>query len=172
MNMNLNTPAPAMPICRVLFVCLGNICRSPTAEGVFRNAVDSRGLSQRFEIDSAGTSDWHIGTPPDHRACDAAASRGIHLDNLRARQVCAADMKIFDYLIAMNFDNHTNLQCLAGAKYQHKVHLFLALSPTIDREEVPDPYYGEHGFDSVLDLIQQASNELLDYLVAHEVVVT
>ena len=97
-----------MLVSRVLFVCLGNICRSPTAEGMFRKTVHSRGLDRQFEIDSAGTGDWHIGAPPDHRAQRAAARRGIDLSGLRARQADAADMARFDYIIAMDRDNHTS----------------------------------------------------------------
>lgn len=155
-----------MSVCRILFVCLGNICRSPTAEGVFRQIVQSRGLDARFEIDSAGTGDWHLGAPPDHRARHAAARRGIDLSGLRARQTSAADMAAFDYLIAMDRDNYTRLQHLAGAAHRHKVHLLLSLSPGADRDEVPDPYYGgEQGFDQMLDLIERACDDLLDYLV-------
>ena len=156
-----------MTVHRILFVCLGNICRSPTAEGVFRKAVESRGLAQRFDIDSAGTGDWHIGAPPDHRATSAAARRGIDLSGLRARQTHADDMAAFDYIIAMDRANYASLTRLAGAQHRHKVRLFLDLSPHIELDEVPDPYYGgEHGFDQALDLIEQASNDLLDHIVA------
>ena len=158
-----------MIVSRVLFVCLGNICRSPTAEGMFRKTVHSRGLDRQFEIDSAGTGDWHIGAPPDHRAQRAAARRGIDLSGLRARQADAADMARFDYIIAMDRDNHTSLTHLAGAQYRHKVHLFLDLSPGTDQDEVPDPYYGdEHGFDQALDLIEQASADLLAHILKQQ----
>lgn len=158
-----------MPVYRVLFVCLGNICRSPTAEGIFRKTVEARGLHRAFEIDSAGTGDWHIGAPPDHRARHAAARRGIDLSGLRARQANADDMAVFDYIIAMDHANYASLRRLAGARYRHKVHLFLDLSPGIDRDEVPDPYYGgEQGFDQALDLIEQASNDLLDHIVKQQ----
>ena len=161
----MNTPTHN-PTHRVLFVCLGNICRSPTAEGVFRNAVHGRGLQRAFEIDSAGTGDWHIGAPPERRAQQAAARRGIDLSGLRARQVNADDLTRFDCLIAMDRDNYASLRRLAGAQHRHKVHLFLDFSPRIERDEVPDPYYGgEPGFDQALDLIEQASNDLLDYLI-------
>ncbi len=154
-----------MIVHRVLFVCLGNICRSPTAEGVFRKTVESRGLAGRFEIDSAGTGDWHLGAPPDHRAQRAAARRGIDLSGLRARRISAADLAAFDHLIAMDRDNHASLTRLAGAQHRHKVRLFLELSPGIDGDEVPDPYYGgEPGFDRALDLLEQASRDLHDHL--------
>ena len=155
-----------LSVCRVLFVCLGNICRSPTAEGVFRKTVQSRGLDARFEIDSAGTGDWHINSPPDQRARRAAARRGVDLDALRARQISAADLAAFDYLIAMDRDNYADLQRLAGAQHQHKVHLFLSFSAGAERDEVPDPYYGgAQGFDQVLDLIERASSDLLDHII-------
>ena len=157
-----------MPVHRVLFVCLGNICRSPLAEGVFRKSVEARALDRahEFQIDSAGTGDWHIGAPPDHRAQHAAARRGIDLSGLRARQADADDMNAFDYIIAMDNANYASLRRLAGARHRHKVHLFLALCPDIDRDEVPDPYYGDaQGFDEVLDLIEQACEGLLEHIV-------
>ena len=151
---------------RVLFVCLGNICRSPTAEGVFRKAVDARGLRNRFHIDSAGTGDWHIGAPPDRRAQHAAARRGVDLSQLRARQTSAGDMAKFDHIIAMDRANYASLTQLAGAQHRHKVRLLLDASPDIADDEVPDPYYGgAHGFDQALDLIEQACDDLLDALV-------
>lgn len=155
-----------MTVYRVLFVCLGNICRSPIAEGVFRKTVESRGLHRQFEIDSAGTGDWHIGSPPDRRAQRAAARQGVDLSGLRARQTSAADMAAFDYIIAMDRANYTSLTRLAGAQHRHKVHLFLDLSPDTDGDEVPDPYYGgDYGFDQALDLIEQACAGLLDHIV-------
>ena len=159
-----------MPVHRVLFVCLGNICRSPLAEGVFRKSVEARALDKKFphefKIDSAGTGDWHIGAPPDPRAQHAAARRGIDLSGLRARQADADDMNAFDYIIAMDHANYASLRRLAGARHRHKVHLFLALCPDIDRDEVPDPYYGDaQGFDEVLDLIEQACEGLLAHIV-------
>lgn len=157
---------PPATVHNVLFVCLGNICRSPTAEGVFRKIVESRGLARRFAIDSAGTGDWHIGAPPDERAQRAAARRGIDLSALRARQVDAADLAAFDYIIAMDCANRADLLRLAEARHRHKVHLFLDLSPNIDRDEVPDPYCGGEGdFEQALDLIEQASHNLLDHIV-------
>lgn len=149
---------------RVLFVCLGNICRSPTAEGVFRHAVEARGLGPQFEIDSAGTGDWHLGAPPDRRAQLAAARRGVDLSGLRARQVSAEDLARFDHIIAMDAANHADLTRLAGPRHRHKVRLLLAGAAAGD---VPDPYYGDrHGFDRALDLIEAACAELLDHLAA------
>jgi len=149
---------------RILFVCLGNICRSPTAEGVFRAQVESRGLGARFEIDSAGTGDWHLGARPDGRAQRAAARRGVDLSGLRARQIAAADLARFDHIIAMDRANHADLTRLAGAKHRHKVRLLLAPGANRD-DEIPDPYYGDAaGFDRALDLIERACADLLDHL--------
>lgn len=162
-----------MSVCRILFVCLGNICRSPTAEGVLRHLAAARGVAAHFEIDSAGTGDWHIGAPPDQRAQHAADRRGIDLSGLRARQTTAADSAAFDYLIAMDGDNYADLQHLAGAAHQHKVHLLLAFSARADRDDVPDPYYGgEQGFDLMLDLIERACDDLLDHLIKTHLIKT
>lgn len=150
----------------VLFVCLGNICRSPTAEGVFRGRLESRGLLDRFHVDSAGTGDWHIGNPPDRRAQLAAASRGIDISMLRARQVQADDASAFDYLIAMDRGNHRDLVRLAGDARAHKVRLFMEFADIDSHDEVPDPYYGgDSGFDQVIDLIEAASDGLIEHLL-------
>ena len=126
----------------ILFVCLGNICRSPTAEGMFRHKVTGRGVIDQFEIDSAGVGDWHIGNPPDQRAQAAAFARGIDLAGQRARQIQPGDFQRFDYVIAMDHDNRQALQRMAGEKYQRKVRMMLEFSGFTDLEEVPDPYYG------------------------------
>ena len=148
---------------KVLFVCLGNICRSPTAEGVFRAKVADAGLAERIEIDSAGTSDWHIGEPPDDRGQQAAARRGYDLSAQRARQVKAGDFDRFDYVIAMDQSNVAKLSALAPAGTSEKISLFLAFAPEVGTREVPDPYYGgPDGFDRVLDMIEAASLGLLD----------
>lgn len=147
---------------KVLFVCLGNICRSPTAEGVFRALVRDGGLADRIEVDSAGTSDWHIGEPPDGRGQAAAARRGYDLSVLRARQVTAHDFDRFDYVIAMDQANLAKLSALAPAGRGDKLSLFLAFAPELGVREVPDPYYGgPDGFDDVLDMIEAASRGLL-----------
>lgn len=148
----------------VVFVCLGNICRSPTAEGVFGSLVKSRGLEEFIYIDSAGTSNWHIGEPPDPRATEAARARGIDLSALRGRQATASDFSEFDYVIAMDDDNYTNLSRLANPDQQHKLHLFLDFASGVVEREVPDPYYGG-GFPHVLDLIENASEGLLNHIV-------
>jgi protein-tyrosine phosphatase len=146
---------------RVLFVCMGNICRSPTAEGVLRRLVRQEGLSDRVEIDSAGTGGWHAGSPPDERATEAARRRGIDLAGA-ARQVEPADFERFDVILAMDRDNLAELRRLApDEEARAKVRLLLG-----DRD-VPDPYYGgDRGFEDVLDLVEEACEELLDELRA------
>lgn len=149
----------------VLFVCLGNICRSPTAEGVFRAKVVARGLDKAITIDSAGTSNWHVGQPPDARATSAAAKRGIDLSHLRGRQAIPEDFEDFDYVIAMDGENYENLSMLANEQAQEKLYLFLDFADDVSETEVPDPYYGG-GFPHVLDLIDNASQGLLDHIVS------
>ncbi len=147
---------------QVLFVCLGNICRSPMAEGIFRALVQRKGLANQFHVDSAGTGDWHTGLPPDERAQRVALQRGIDLSSLRARKVCVDDMQQFDTIVAMDRSNLTALKTLAGTEYADKLHLLLAFAPEFDTDEVPDPYYGrETGFDEVADMIAIASTQLL-----------
>ncbi len=145
----------------ILFVCMGNICRSPTAEGVFRHIVNEAGLADRFEIDSAGTHAYHIGEQPDRRAIAAAEKRGVSLDNIAARRVADTDFEQFDYVIAMDEDNQQRLIEKAPEEHQSKIHLFLSFSAN-DETEVPDPYYGGvAGFERVLELIEMASKDLL-----------
>ncbi|MGI9406377.1 MAG: low molecular weight protein-tyrosine-phosphatase [Hyphomicrobiaceae bacterium] len=154
---------------RVLFVCLGNICRSPMAEGVFRERVASAGLSSRITIDSAGTGAWHVGNPPDPRGQAASTDRGIDISSQRARQVDQADFSKFDYVIAMDGSNLDTLKRLAPRNARSQLHLFLEFVPssvtnTVDRD-VPDPYYsGPDGFETVLDLIEAASAGLLAHI--------
>ena len=151
----------------VLFVCLGNICRSPTAEGVFRGLVEARGLADSIYIDSAGTSNWHIGERPDPRAIEAASKRGIDLTGLRGRQAIAQDFSEFDYVIAMDHENHANLSRLAAPDQQGKLYLFLEFANGVSEVEVPDPYFGSAGgFPHVLDLIENASQGLLDHILS------
>lgn len=151
----------------VLFVCLGNICRSPTAEGVFRQLVNEQGLSHFISVDSAGTGNWHVGQQPDARAIEAATARGIDLSNLRGRQALANDFEQFDYVIAMDHDNYSNLAYLATPEQQEKLHLFLDFAKDVSEVEVPDPYYGG-GFPHVLDLIENASQGLLAHIRTHQ----
>lgn len=147
---------------KVLFVCLGNICRSPTAEGVFRREVEKRGLSDRIQVDSAGTGDYHIGKAPDRRAIAAAARRGVDLSSLRARQVSARDFEEFDWIVAMDKSNLANLQRLCPPQHREKLSLLMEHVPNAPTQEVPDPYYGdENDFEHVLDLLENAAGHLL-----------
>jgi protein-tyrosine phosphatase len=147
---------------RVLFVCLGNICRSPTAEGVFRKLVTERGYTAHIEIDSAGTHAYHVGAPPDPRAQAAARQRGVDLSGLRGRQAVRADFETFDYVLAMDSENLVNLERICPAGAEHKLRLFLEFAPNRPEREVPDPYYGgDAGFNRVLDMIEEASEGLL-----------
>ena len=156
---------------KVLFVCLGNICRSPTAHGVFlrkleqQKTADGRALADLVLVDSAGTSDWHIGKPPDMRSQSAALKRQYDLSTLRARQVADEDFEEFDYILAMDQANLQNLQDRCPRPYRNKLALFLdfAEGPEL---EVPDPYFGgEEGFNQVLDLIEAASEGLIRQLI-------
>lgn len=147
---------------KVLFVCLGNICRSPTAEGVFRAQVERAGLSGQIEIDSAGTAAWHIGKSPDARAQAAAATRGYDLSPLRGRQVAVADFARFDFVLAMDAENLANLLEICPPEHRPKVRLFLSFSERWTGQAVPDPYYGgAEGFDQVLDMVEDAGQGLL-----------
>jgi low molecular weight protein-tyrosine phosphatase len=149
----------------VLFVCLGNICRSPTAHGVFQQLVVKNRLSDQVAVDSAGTGDWHIGHSPDKRATQKAAERGYDLSPLRARLVTQDDFNRYDYVLAMDYSNLNDLNVMCPSGYQGELKLFLPYG-RLDEEEVPDPYYGEDGgFDHVLDLVEQASQGLLDYMI-------
>ncbi len=146
---------------RVLFVCLGNICRSPTAEGVFRRKLQQAGLEQQVEVDSAGTGDWHVGRAPDSRTRLAAQRRGYDLSSLRARQVQPADFQRFDLILAMDHSNLAHLRAARPAAAAAELDLLLRRFD-LPVEEVPDPYYGgEDGFETVLDLIEQACEGLL-----------
>ena len=143
---------------RILFVCLGNICRSPTAEGVMRHLVREAGLEDAFELDSAGTGSWHVGAAPDSRSTAAAARRGITLEGA-ARQVRPADFEDFDLILAMDSANLRELRRMAPAGTEGKVRLLCG------EDDVPDPYYGgERGFDDVLDQVDGACRKLLQEL--------
>ena len=146
---------------RVLFVCLGNICRSPTAEGVFQHAVDEAGLRGQIHVDSCGVGDWHVGKAPDERAQLAAKRRGVDINHLRGRQLSASDFLEFDYVLAMDHANLQSMRALKPEESRAHVGLFLAFAGTPDAE-VPDPYYGgDEGFESVLDMIETASAGLI-----------
>jgi protein-tyrosine phosphatase len=147
----------------VLFVCMGNICRSPTAEGVFAKRLEEAGLAHMVAVDSAGTHAYHVGDPPDPRAQRTAAKRGIDLSGLRARRAQPEDFSRFDYVLAMDRDNFLHLQEICPPGEEHKLNLFLSYAPHLDRDEVPDPYYGgPTGFERVLDMIEAASEGLLE----------
>ncbi|MGD8926692.1 MAG: low molecular weight protein-tyrosine-phosphatase [Thioalkalispiraceae bacterium] len=147
----------------VLFVCMGNICRSPTAEGVFRYVVDNSDLKGKIQTDSAGTHAYHVGEPPDRRAQATAITRGIDISDLRARKVNTDDFERFDYVIAMDKDNLSILLSHCPEQHKDKVHLFLNFAKDLNEQEVPDPYYGgQHGFERVFDMVEAASNGLLE----------
>lgn len=147
---------------RVLFVCLGNICRSPTAHGVFQHCVDRAGLTDLVEVDSAGTAAYHVGNSPDPRSTAAAYERGYDLSPLRARQAVVEDFEQFDYILAMDHSNLSNLKRIKPDHFAGHLGLFLEFAAQFAEEEVPDPYYGgDEGFSHVLDLVEAASEGLL-----------
>ena len=149
----------------VLFVCMGNICRSPIAQGVFDRLVKEAGLEHCITIDSAGTHAYHVGNPPDKRACSAALRRGIDISDQEARSVDSNDFHRFDYVVAMDRDNYSMLQFVCPGSLQHKLRLFLDFAPSLKEREVPDPYYGgDQGFERVLDLAEHAAGGLLEHL--------
>lgn len=148
---------------KVLFVCMGNICRSPTAHGIFSALVKNHGLEHLIEIDSAGTHAYHVGNPPDPRAQASAKQRGIDISTLRARRVEKSDFERFDYVLAMDHENYRHLTALSHDKHKHKVRLFMEFAAHLNQHEVPDPYYGgESGFERVLDMVEAAAQGLLD----------
>lgn len=149
---------------KVLFVCMGNICRSPTAEGVFRHKVEQANLDSQITIDSAGTHAYHVGNPPDGRAQSAALKRDIDLSSQRARRVSADDFINFDFVVAMDESNKDDLLSICPAGYEDRLHLFLDFAEC-NESEVPDPYYGQgRGFEIVLNLIEDASDGLLKHI--------
>jgi protein-tyrosine phosphatase len=148
------------------FVCLGNICRSPTAEGVMLQLVTAGGLSQHIRVDSAGTAAYHLGKRPDPRTLRTAQARGVHLPSI-ARQWQRADFEVFDYVLAMDQENRDNLLALAPTNARNKVHLLRRFDPqrTSDELSVPDPYYGgADGFEEVFDICEAACRGLLAHL--------
>jgi protein-tyrosine phosphatase len=154
-----------MTTSRVLFVCLGNICRSPTAEGVFRHLLAREAPELPVEVDSAGTADYHIGDPPDSRSQRAALRRGIDLSSLRARQITRDDFGRFDFILAMDGDNLRDIEAMTPEHPRARVQLFLDYAPELKQREVPDPYYGDaRAFEEVLDLSAAASRGLLTFL--------
>jgi len=153
----------------VLFICMGNICRSPTAEGVFKSIVESQNLSDAITTDSAGTHAYHIGNPPDARAQATAQQHGVDLSNLVARKVSAQDFNDFDYIIAMDNENLITLKILQNnltIPAKASVHLFMEFAANWQNDEVPDPYYGgDNGFEEVYKMVRDASQGLLKQIV-------
>jgi len=150
---------------KVLFICMGNICRSPTAHGVFQKMVDDAGLSDQIYVDSCGTGDWHLGKGPDMRAQQAAAKRNYDLSSLVARQIVAEDFDQFDYVLPMDKQNMLDMRHLYNAQSRAEFCLFLDYLYEDLGREVPDPYYeGEEGFEEVLDLAEKACANLLDFI--------
>ena len=154
---------------KLLFVCLGNICRSPSAENIMNHLIEEAGLSDRITCDSAGTASYHIGSPPDSRMALAARKRDIELLG-EARQFTRKDFENFDLILAMDRENYRNILALdATGKYKDKVRLMCDFCQKYDLKEVPDPYYGgPEGFDRVIDLLHDASEGLLEYAIAQE----
>ena len=151
----------------VLFVCRGNICRSPTAECVFRERAARAGMGRRIVVASAGTGDWHVGEPPDRRSVAHAARRGYDLRKLRARQICELDFRRFRWILAMDRGILKELASMRPTDHDGHLGLFLEFAPRLGLTEVPDPYYGAaDGFEHVLDLIEAASDSLLERIVA------
>ena len=147
---------------RVLLVCMGNICRSPTAEGVLRKHIKINNLVDFVEVDSAGTHGYHVGEAPDSRTQRAASIRGYNLSQLRARKVARQDLDYFDLILAMDKSNLDNLRRMATPEQQERIKLFMQYAENFEDDEVPDPYYGlGHGFDLVLDMVEDASQGLI-----------
>lgn len=148
---------------RVLLVCMGNICRSPTAEGVIRKYIKNNGLGDIVEVDSAGTHGYHVGEAPDSRTQRAASARGYNLTQLRARKVARQDLDYFDLILAMDKSNLDNLWRMATPEQKERIKLFMDYAKNFDDDEVPDPYYGlGHGFDLVLDMVEDAAQGLIE----------
>jgi protein-tyrosine phosphatase len=150
---------------RILFVCMGNICRSPTAHGVLRHKVMAKGLAHRVQVDSAGTHNYHPDSPPDRRAQQHAELRGYDLSDLRARQIQDRDFEDFDLILAMDWDNLALVQAECPVKHQAKVRRLTEFCQTYESPVVPDPYYGgSQGFEQVLDLVEDACNGLMQHV--------
>jgi protein-tyrosine phosphatase len=154
---------------KILFVCLGNICRSPAAQAVFEDLLAIRNLDTDVTVESAGTSDYHIGEPPCERMQRAARGRGIDMSHIRARQITPEDFRRFDYIFAMDRANLDELLWMAPPEHHHKISLFLAQAPDLG-PDVPDPYYGGHNqAERVMDIIEEGADALLTHLLKTEI---
>jgi len=154
---------------KILFVCMGNICRSPLAEGVFRYHAEQASIISEIEIDSAGTHAYHIGEPPDPRSQLIATEHNIDISKQRARKVSQCDFQDFDYILAMDQDNYNILLDNCPEQFHNRIHLFLDFAPDLSNQNVPDPYYGgSFGFERVFDLVTDASAGLLETLCKNE----
>jgi len=150
---------------KVLFVCTGNICRSPTAEGVFRHMLHKEGMDKWVHADSVGLQGYHIGNPPDHRSQQIAGKRGYSLSGLRARRLNKNDFENFDLILAMDKGHLEHMRRHCPPEYSERIRLFMAYAPHNQHDEVPDPYYGSiHDFEFVLDLIEEGSKGLIEAL--------
>ena len=151
---------------KVMFVCMGNICRSPTAHGVFRKLVEDEGYTDEIYIESSGTHAYHVGEPPDDRAQQTARQRGLDLSDLRAQRIKSMDFQTFDYILPMDRDNYEILIDSSPPEYREKIRMFLSYAPGISQHEVPDPYYGgPRGFEQVFDMVEAGSRGLLDDII-------
>ena len=154
---------------KVLFVCMGNICRSPTAHGVFEHLVKAENLADKIEIDSAGTHAYHVGESPDRRAAETALKYNVDLSYITARKVHDNDFEYYDYILAMDRHNLDILKSACPSEHQHKLFLFLDFAPQLPQKEVPDPYYGGiMGFENVFNLVNEASKGLLEAIKSRE----
>lgn len=152
---------------KVLFVCTGNICRSPTGEALFRNLVAEDGLSDQISTDSCGMGSWHVGGPADRRTVATAKARGVDMSDLRARQIRSSDFEEFDLLLAMDRSHYRDMKAMCPTEYQDRIQMFLGFGGTMGSADVPDPYYGgASGFDDVFDMVQDGSRALLDHIKA------
>ena len=149
---------------KVLFVCMGNICRSPTAHGVFQQLVQEQGLSHSIRVDSAGTHSYHVGNPPDARSQATAKQRGVDLSPLRARRFVSEDFIEFDYVLGMDADNLADMRAIRPDDARARLQLMLEYATQFTQREVPDPYYGNDGFELVFDMIDDASRGLLRHI--------
>lgn len=149
---------------KVLFVCMGNICRSPTAHGVFRELVQKHRLGDRIQMDSAGTHSYHIGNPPDPRSQATARQRGVDLSDLQARRFVSNDFVEFDYVIGMDHANIADMRAIRPENGEARLQLMLEYSKQYAQAEVPDPYFGEDGFEQVFDMIDDAAQGLLEHI--------